>query len=59
MTFDDFLEDEKTADAVIRQLTIIGEAPAHISKEIKSLAPEVPWRAVKGYEIWLFMSILV
>ena len=30
--FEDFIGDEKTQDAVIRQLTIIGEAVTHLPK---------------------------
>lgn len=48
MRFEEFLKDEKTADAVIRQLTIIGEAASHIPEEISSLAPDIPWRSIRG-----------
>jgi len=46
--FEDFIGDEKTQDAVIRQLTIIGEAVTHLPEAITSLAPEIPWTSVRG-----------
>ena len=46
--FEDFIGDEKTQDAVIRQLTIIGEAVTHLPEAITSLAPEIPWTLVRG-----------
>ena len=60
MRFEEFLKDEKTADAVIRQLTIIGEAASHIPEEISSLVPDIPPGAqFEEYEILLFTSISV
>ena len=35
MTFEMWASDEKTIDAVIRQITIIGEAATHIPEEKK------------------------
>ena len=35
MSFEDFCEDEKTVDAVVRNIEIIGEASGHIPSEIK------------------------
>jgi len=35
MTFDEFKNDAKTIDAVIRNIEIIGEATKHIPKEIR------------------------
>ena len=48
MTFELFLNDEKTIDAVIRQITVIGEAATHIPEEIISQSPELPWRSIRG-----------
>ena len=35
MTFEDFSSDDKTVDAVIRNLEIFGEAAKHIPEEIQ------------------------
>ena len=36
-------EDEKTVDAVVRNLTIIGEATRHVPVEIQRRYPAIPW----------------
>ena len=42
--FDQFKKDNKTVDAVIRNLEIIGEASKNLPKEIKDKYPDVPWK---------------
>ena len=42
-TFEDFREDEKTIDSVLRNLEIIGEAARHIPANIRAQYPELPW----------------
>ena len=48
MTFDDFSADNKTIDAVVRNLSVIGEAVKNIPEEVKSKYPDVPWNEVAG-----------
>jgi uncharacterized protein with HEPN domain len=48
MSRDDFEEDFKTQDAVIRQLEIIGEATKRISPDFRAKSPEIPWRGMAG-----------
>jgi uncharacterized protein with HEPN domain len=48
MTYDDFLEDDKTSYAVVRCWEIIGEAVKNISAEIRSRRPDVPWKDLAG-----------
>lgn len=39
-----FYADEKTIDAIVRNLEIIGEAAVNMPEEIKIKYPELPWR---------------
>ncbi|WP_456366921.1 HepT-like ribonuclease domain-containing protein [Thermococcus sp.] len=48
MEFEDFIEDEKTVDAVIRNLEIIGEAVKNLPEEFKEMHPDVPWKEIAG-----------
>ncbi len=46
MSFDDFKKDEKTADAVIRSLEVIGEAVNNLSDNFKKKNSDIPWRYI-------------
>jgi uncharacterized protein with HEPN domain len=46
-SFDDFIKDKKTMDAVIRNLTIIGEAISNIPSDFKTINPQIEWRNIK------------
>jgi uncharacterized protein with HEPN domain len=48
MTYDRFLADIKTQDAVDRNLEIIGEATKSISTELQEKYPDVPWKGMAG-----------
>ncbi len=48
LTFEDFIQDEKTFDAVIRQLTILGEAASYVPDQVVSRTPEIPWFEIRG-----------
>jgi uncharacterized protein with HEPN domain len=41
MSFDSFLQDERTYDAVIRNIEIIGEAANNVSTEFQASHPEI------------------
>jgi uncharacterized protein with HEPN domain len=43
-----FLHDEKTQDAVIRQISIIGEAAARLPPSFRKAFPDIPWRKIVG-----------
>ncbi|MGI8602093.1 MAG: HepT-like ribonuclease domain-containing protein [Verrucomicrobiales bacterium] len=43
-----FLADEKTVDAVVRNLEIIGEASKQVPEEFKALHPALPWSQMAG-----------
>jgi uncharacterized protein with HEPN domain len=42
--FEAFERDEELMDAVIHNLTVIGEAANHIPAEVSGSHPEIPWR---------------
>lgn len=48
LTHADLTQDEKTYDAVIRNLEIVGEAAKHISAELRKQLPDIEWRKVAG-----------
>ena len=48
MTYDEFVNDEKTVFAVVRAIEIVGEAIKHISPEFREKFPDVPWRDIVG-----------
>jgi uncharacterized protein with HEPN domain len=48
MDYEAFIQDDKTAFAVVRALEIIGEASKKIPEEIRYEYQEVPWRSMAG-----------
>lgn len=44
-----FMTDSLRQDAILRQLTILGEASKKISNELRTAHPEVPWKKVAGF----------
>ncbi len=48
MTFEQFLKDSKTQDAVVRNLEVIGEATKGLSDHLRKTHPQVPWKDLAG-----------
>jgi uncharacterized protein with HEPN domain len=49
MTYDDFVKDSKTIDAVIRNFEIIGEAANRLPDDFKENFPEIDWHRIRGF----------
>jgi len=48
MNFNDFKNDRKTINAVIRSIEVIGEASKKIPKSIRERHPDIPWKKIAG-----------
>jgi uncharacterized protein with HEPN domain len=48
LTKSDLVADDRTFDAVIRCLTVIGEAAKGVPDSLRSRYPQVPWKAAAG-----------
>ena len=48
ITYDDFIKDKKTVNAVVRSIEIIGEAAKHVPAEIREKNPSIPWKNMAG-----------
>jgi uncharacterized protein with HEPN domain len=48
LDFNQFTEDKKTYDAVIRCIEVIGEAAKNVPNEIRNRYPAIPWRDMAG-----------
>jgi len=44
----DFIKDNKTCDAALRCIEVIGEATKKIPEELRSSYPDIPWRDMAG-----------
>jgi uncharacterized protein with HEPN domain len=47
-TFEDFSEDSKTVDAIVRNFEVIGEATKRVPSETKEKYPQIPWKMMAG-----------
>ena len=48
-TFEQFLADNKTVDAVIRNFEVIGEAANQLDEEFKDKYPQIDWHRIRGF----------
>ncbi|MEO7453320.1 MAG: DUF86 domain-containing protein [Fimbriimonadales bacterium] len=49
----EFMQDTRTQDAVIRNFEILGEAVKGLSKDLRARHPNVPWREVAAMRDFL------
>ena len=43
-----FAEDQRTVDAVVRNLAVIGEAANHLPEDLIAKSPGIPWAEMRG-----------
>lgn len=48
MSYEEFLQDTKTQDAVVRNIEIIGEAVKNLSKNVKEKHGDIEWKDIAG-----------
>jgi uncharacterized protein with HEPN domain len=48
MSYDAFVNDRKTLDAVVRNLEVIGEAVKQLPEEFRAAHTTIPWRKIAG-----------
>lgn len=46
MSFDDFMQDRKTADAVLPNLQVLGEAANRVPEEVREQANDIEWQRI-------------
>ena len=49
MGLSDLVGDRRTVDAVLRNITVIGEAARNIPTEVMVRHPEIPWREMGDF----------
>jgi len=48
LNYEQFMQDNKTQDAVVRNLEIIGEATKNLSSRLRRTYAQIPWRDLAG-----------
>ena len=49
MTYEEFIADSKTVDAVIRNFERIGEAANRLPDDFKEIHPNIDWHKIRGF----------
>ncbi|HBI00033.1 MAG TPA: hypothetical protein DDY18_00240 [Flavobacterium sp.] len=49
LTFEEFLKDSRTVDAVIRNFEIIGEAANRLPEDFKDKYSNIDWHRIRGF----------
>jgi len=48
MSYEDFVNDDKTVFAVVRALEVVGEAVKNIPEDFREKYPHIPWKDLAG-----------
>ncbi|MFQ5852863.1 MAG: DUF86 domain-containing protein [Candidatus Binatia bacterium] len=48
LSYEQFMEDRRTQDAVVRNIEVIGEAVKRLSSSLKKQHPTIPWKDMAG-----------
>ena len=59
MTFEQFVADRKTIDAVVRNFIIIGEATSHLPEEFIKRHPDIPWREMRNIVVHEYFGVVM
>lgn len=58
MSYEQFLADNKTKDAVVRNFEIIGEAANRLPEAFRLARHKIDWQRIRDFATELYMSIL-
>lgn len=48
MSYEQFIDDKRTLNAVVRSIEVIGEAARNVPDEIRARYTEIPWKEMVG-----------
>lgn len=48
MNYEDFISNKLVSDAVMQNITVIGEASNRLSEDIKNEIPDISWQEIRG-----------
>lgn len=57
LTFEQFVNDQRTIDAVVRNFQVVGEATKNIPAELRARIPKIDWRAWQAFAMCWCTSI--
>ena len=49
LSFESFIADDKTVDAVVRNFEIIGEAATRLPEDFREKFPDIDWHRIRGF----------
>ena len=60
MTYEQFVADKKTVNAILRSIEVIGEAAKRVPDDVRAQYPQIPWKEMAGMRdkvIHLYFSV--